>query len=146
MVELGIRLEDRSAGSVWKRDDPETLKQEILDKRRAQQEAQIKKIERQLDNKEKELQKLVEISVKPGVEIQFQDKYKSWNGDGYPTIDINGNTLDEKAMKKAMKEIDKYNRSFQPLQKKVEEDGLNWKEKLEKEIADLKNKMQLVTQ
>eukprot|EP01024_Parvocaulis_polyphysoides_P011102 TRINITY_DN13906_c0_g1_i2.p1 TRINITY_DN13906_c0_g1~~TRINITY_DN13906_c0_g1_i2.p1 ORF type:complete len:244 (-),score=53.01 TRINITY_DN13906_c0_g1_i2:210-941(-) len=146
MVELGIRLEDRQQGSVWKRDDPETLKQEIREKRRAQQEALVKKIEKQIENKERDLSKLIEISEKPSASQHFQEKYSVWNGEGYPTIDADGNPLDDKAIKKATKEIDKYNKSLQPLQKKLEEDGQDWKEKLEAEISSLKEKLLTVKQ
>eukprot|EP01025_Chloroclados_australasicus_P023188 TRINITY_DN23592_c0_g1_i5.p1 TRINITY_DN23592_c0_g1~~TRINITY_DN23592_c0_g1_i5.p1 ORF type:complete len:666 (-),score=62.96 TRINITY_DN23592_c0_g1_i5:249-2246(-) len=141
LVELGIRLEDRQHGSVWKRDDPQTLKQEMQEKKRAQKDAQVNKLERQIDAKEKELAKLIELNSRPSVQYYFKDKYSNWNKDGYPVQDCDGNSLDDKVMKKVIKEIDKYNKALQPLQKKIEEGGINWQQQLQTEIVQLKQKL-----
>ena len=45
LINLGVRLEDRpGAPSVWKRDDPEVLQQELRDKQAAADQAKARKL------------------------------------------------------------------------------------------------------
>lgn len=54
LINLGVRLEDRpGAPSVWKRDDPEVLQQELRDKQAAADQAKARKLQQKTAVKQK---------------------------------------------------------------------------------------------
>jgi len=62
---LGVRLEDKAQGYVWKLDDPAVLARERAAKKAAEGEAARKKLENKLEKTKKELDKWVGLSVAP---------------------------------------------------------------------------------
>ncbi len=62
---LGIRLEDKAQGYVWKLDNPEVLARERAAKKVAEGEAARKKLENKLEKAKKELDKWTGLSVPP---------------------------------------------------------------------------------
>ena len=60
LIGLGVRLEDRpGAPSVWKRDNPEVLQQELRDKQAAADQAKARKLQQKIAVKQK-------VSLPPG--------------------------------------------------------------------------------
>lgn len=77
---LGVRLEDRPEGPLWKLDDPAVLARERADKLRAAAEASRKKVENKLAIKGKELDKLRAASVPPAQMFRaLTDKYSKFD-------------------------------------------------------------------
>ncbi|KAL4430549.1 hypothetical protein ABPG77_005789 [Micractinium sp. CCAP 211/92] len=124
LVELGIRLEDKPDGSsVWKQDDPEVLRAEQEERRRAAAEARSKKLRTQLENKRKDLDKFEKLAALPSIQEALADKYSRWDAaTGEPTHDKEGAALEGKALDKARKEVEKQKKVRAPLEKKLAEE------------------------
>lgn len=106
LVDLGIRLEDREGGALWKLDDPETMRKEMALKEAERHEAAATKAIRKLELKVQELKKEEAAAVPP--ERFFQTppqlaKYAQFDAEGKPGTAADGSEL-SKAQKK---EIDK---------------------------------------
>ena len=110
LPELGIRLEDKASGSVWKLEDPETLRAE----------KQLKALE--LANKEeakrldaaKKAAKEAAASVNP-VDMfknNTEKNYKQFDADGVPTHDANDEPLPKSQIKKLKKEWEKQKKLY----------------------------------
>lgn len=137
LVDLGIRLEDRTnAKAIWKPDDPAVLRAEAGERRRQQQEAAAKKKQNLLNTKSKELEKFQGIAKLPPIPVALADKYSKFGEDGLPTADKDGSPLDDKALSKAKKEVDKAAKVRAPLEKKLQEDP-QFMAKLQEEVERL---------
>lgn len=84
MVDLGIRMEDKPGGAVWKRDDPEALKRDLAEKRRAQAEAALKKVSNNLERARGDLEKVRAVLAFGSVAEKLGDRYR-FDGAGAPT-------------------------------------------------------------
>ena len=62
---LGVRLEDRPAGTMWNLEDPTVMLREMADKSAKEKEMQIGKLEKQLIARGRELDKVKNSMVKP---------------------------------------------------------------------------------
>jgi cysteinyl-tRNA synthetase len=94
---LGVRLEDKAEGYIWKLDDPEVLARERTAKLAAAAEAARKKLENKLDKTRKELDKWAALNVAP--EDMFKaatDKYSKFDEQGIPTHSAAGEELSKK--------------------------------------------------
>ena len=91
LVDLGVRLEDRSDGtSIWKRDDPAVLKAEIAEKQALAKEQAQKKLRNKLDLKLREKERFERA-------LELPSKYSQYDAEsGYPTHDKNGKPLEGK--------------------------------------------------
>lgn len=105
---LGIRLEDKPAGSLWKLDDPEVLKKE-----RELKLAELKRKEEEKIQKQREQEKKDALNRLPPVEfmkqLTLEDnstlKYSKFDeSSGLPTYFHNGEPLNKNQEKKAKKE------------------------------------------
>lgn len=109
MVELGVRVEDRSnEGALWKLDDPATLRKEVQEKLAARAEQTAAKLLNKLSVKSQELEKAESAAVPPAEFLkqpQFASKYSagSFDASGKPSLDAAGEALS----KAATKEVDK---------------------------------------
>lgn len=122
LVDLGIRLEDKADGSVWKRDDPATLRLEVEEKRRLAREAERLKASRKVAAKAKEIAKWERLSASPRTALS--DRYSAFDVDENPTHDMQGNLLEGKPLDKAKKEADKIRKQrAQYVDKEVQDPG-----------------------
>lgn len=138
LVELGVRLEDKSDGkAVWKLDDPSALKAELAERARQAADMALKKLETQLTLKSKEKEKFEKLMALPPVEQSLADKYSRFDAaTGEPTHDKDGSELEGKAKDKARKDVEKAKKVLDPLTKKLVEDP-EFMKKLSSEIEDI---------
>ena len=122
LVDLGIRLEDRPDGAVWRRDDPAEMRRELEAKAAAALEAAASKLARKLEGKRAEIIKEREAAVPPA-ELFLQPKYAAKyspnerDADGKPTLTVDGELL----TKSAKKDVDKvYNKQAKEYEKHLE--------------------------
>jgi cysteinyl-tRNA synthetase len=113
---LGIRLEDKTDGSVWKLADPEELVKEMMQKElEAQRKAQEKAERAQEEAKKDALNKLTpeefmkQLTSEDGVTLM----YTKFDDAGLPTHDSTGEPLSQSQVKKIQK-------AFQAQQKKYD--------------------------
>ncbi|EKX54961.1 cysteinyl-tRNA synthetase [Guillardia theta CCMP2712] len=94
---IGVRLEDRPDGFLWKLDDPEVLARERQQKLMQAAEAQKKKVENKLEKVRKELEKWSGCSVAAGEMFKpLTDKYSKFDDQGIPTHNAAGEELSKK--------------------------------------------------
>jgi len=146
LVDLGIRLEDRSGelGAVWKRDNPTTLRMEIAEKKMAVQAAKVNKVKGAIDRKSKELEKYTALAVLPPVALALADKFR-FDEQGNPTHDKDGNPLDDKALKNAKKVVDKELKTRMALTRVLEKEGDDYLERLAGEVKELEVQLRDMT-
>lgn len=139
LVDLGIRLEDRPTGkAVWKKEDPAVLRAEVEAKERAAMEAKTKKLLSALERKERDLEKLQKLAELPRVQDALRDRYSRFDDAGDPTHDAEGKALDDKAAKKAKKDVEKERKIRAPLEKAMEKDGPDVVQRLAAEVQEIK--------
>ena len=112
MADLGVRVEDKGGeeGSVWKLDDPETLRREVREKLAMAAEKAAEKVLNKLTVKAGELAKAEAASVAPSELLrqpQFSAKYGAFDEAGKPTADASGEALSKAASKEADKLLTK---------------------------------------
>eukprot|EP00299_Pterocystis_sp_00344_P019187 c9546_g1_i2.p1 GENE.c9546_g1_i2~~c9546_g1_i2.p1 ORF type:complete len:879 (+),score=259.52 c9546_g1_i2:47-2683(+) len=103
---LGVRVEDKTDGSLWKLDNPAVLKQEIEEKRRKQNEAQAKKVEGQLKKKLEEIAKATEAVTPPDQLYRSNPEYSEFDETGVPTKDKAGTEISKAQIKKMKKQVE----------------------------------------
>ena len=64
-VDLGVRVEDRADGALWKLDDPATMRRELQAKAAAERETKAKKLLNKLNVKAADLAKAAAAAVTP---------------------------------------------------------------------------------
>jgi len=107
---LGVRLEDKPEGFLWKLDDPEVLARERTAKQAAAAAAAKTKLENKLTKAKKELEKWEVCAVPPSAmfkEGPAAEKYSQWNEQGVPTHDKEGKELSKKQSQGVEKELKK---------------------------------------
>lgn len=111
MVELGVRVEDRTGGSIWKLDDKDTLRKEVQAKLAARAEQAASKLLNKVSVKAGELSK-AEAAAVPPTELfrqpQFAGKYGAFDDAGKPTADAKGEALSKAATKEVDKVLQKH--------------------------------------
>lgn len=113
---LGVRLEDKAQGYVWKLDDPAVLARERAAKKAAEGEAARKKLENKLEKTKKELDKWVGLSVAPADMFKgATDKYSQFDQQGIPTHSAAGEELSKKQRQGVEKEFSKRTADFAKL-------------------------------
>lgn len=114
---VGVRLEDRSGGTRWNREDPEVMMKEIAEKKARENEMKISKLEKKLVAKEKELEKLKTSMVKP-TDLFRTEEFKEWDEAGVPTTLASGEAVSKGQAKKTKKAVDKQAKLYDDLMKK----------------------------
>jgi cysteinyl-tRNA synthetase len=107
MPELGIRIEDKNEGSIWKKDDPEIIKSEIIHKQNLEREKNVKKEEllRKKQQKFEEQEKLKKI-LPENFFRRFADQYSRFDKNNIPTHDIEGKEISKNLYKKLKKQME----------------------------------------
>ena len=108
LPELGVRLEDKGAGSVWKLDDPEVLRAE---RARKVEEAQAKADAKRLAA-EKAAAKEAAARVDPR-DMFKNGPYKAFDADGVPTQNEQGEPLPKSQFKKLKKQWEAQKKAFE---------------------------------
>jgi cysteinyl-tRNA synthetase len=144
MVDLGVRLEDAAdGGSVWKADDPATLRAERAEKARAAAEARAKKLRARAEAARREADKFEKLAALPPPAAALADKYGAFDpGSGDPTHDAGGAPLEGKALEKGRKEAERLRRVRAPLEKKLAEEGPGFIEALRAEAEALEAQLE----
>ena len=144
MVDLGIRLEDKSdGGSVWKTEDPAVLRAEREEKAQAVAAAAAKKLKSKLDAVKRDLDKFEKIAALPSPQEVLKEKYSQFDGTtGEPTHDAQGVALEGKALDKAKKDLEKQKKVRAPLEKRIADDGPEFLNSLKAEVAALEAQLQ----
>jgi len=110
LPELGVRLEDKGSGSVWKLEDPDVLRAERALKA---QEAEAKAEAKRLDAAKKAAKEAA-ASVDPRDMFKGDTaKYSQFDDDGVPTHDAAGEPLSKSSIKKLKKEWEKQKKAFE---------------------------------
>lgn len=104
--DLGVRLEDKPEGFVWKLDDAALLRRERQEKAKAASEAARKKLENKLQKAQLDLEKMMAAMTCPAEAFAAQkDKYSQFDAGGIPTHNSAGEELNKSARKNAEKEF-----------------------------------------
>ena len=105
LPELGVRMEDKGAGkdvvTIWKLDDPEVLRKEKLLREEAKAVKEAQRVDAALKKKEKEEKaKISPLTMFVG----RTDLYSTFDAQGLPVTDAQGEPLSKGALKKLAKE------------------------------------------
>ncbi|GLJ54030.1 hypothetical protein SUGI_1156210 [Cryptomeria japonica] len=142
MVDLGVRIEDSSSGTVWELCDVDTLKNERSEKLRKTREATIKSLQLKIDQKSKDIENFQLASIDPKDCFQKQTtKYSKFDDRGLPTHDSEGKELSKKAMKDAEKLMKKAEIRHEKYKEKLAVQP-SFIENLKSEVKDLQEKLQ----
>ena len=127
LVDLGIRVEDRAGtASLWKMDDPATLRREMEEKRAAQREAERKKSANKLEKLKKDLAKWQAAAVAPADFFKtpaYAGKFSELNADGFPIKNKEGEDLNKSQTKAATKDLDRHSKAHKQLLEKGDPDA-----------------------
>jgi cysteinyl-tRNA synthetase len=140
LLALGVRLEDRPAGTMWNLEDPMVMLREIADKSAKEKEIQIGKLEKQLIARGRELDKVKNSMVKPQ-DLFRTDEFKEWDEDGTPITLASGDALGGGQVKKKKKAIEKQAKAYQELMEKSGNNPQKLFDSTQKEIDALKEKL-----
>jgi cysteinyl-tRNA synthetase len=130
---LGVRLEDRPAGTMWNLEDPKVMLREMAEKSAKEKEIRIAKLEKQLAARAKELEKVKNSMVKPQ-DLFRTDEFKEWDEDGVPITLSNGDAVSGGQLKKKQKAIKNQAKVYQDL---MEKSGNNPQELLDSTQKDV---------
>lgn len=122
LPDLGVRMEDKGTGkdvvTVWKLDDPETLKKERLIKEELKRAKEQQKAEAALKLK----QKAEKAKIPPETMFLNQtDIYSQFDSNGIPTLDQLGQPLSKSSLKKIQKDYDQQKQIHEEYLIKVKE-------------------------
>jgi cysteinyl-tRNA synthetase len=149
LASLGIRVEDSTESSVWKMDDPETIRKEVEEKRQKAVQAAAKKQQKKLEALENDLFKANAAKVVPdeffktGVNI---DKWASYDEDGKPLTTKEGELLSKSQSKNVVKELKNHEKAHSKLVSSAGELGIDtYIASLEQQVAALKSSIDITT-
>ena len=107
MPELGIRIEDKTDSSIWKKDDPDVIKSEIAYKKNKENDNKLRKEELLKKQQEKLKEKEILKKILPeNLFKRFPDKYSNFDNNHIPTHDNNGKELSKSLYKKLNKQME----------------------------------------
>lgn len=142
LANLGIRVEDSAETSVWKMDDPETIRKEVEEKRRNAAEAAAKKLRVKCERLEADLKKAEQSKIPPTEWFKSgtnADKWGTFDADGKPLTTKAGEELNKSQQKSIVKELKTQEKAYEKLAKTAGDQGIDaYMEQLEKDLAALK--------
>lgn len=146
LANLGIRVEDSADSSVWKTDDPETIRKEIEEKRQKALEAAAKKKQSKIDRLEKDLQNYEKARVTSTEMFKLgnnAEKYGTYGDDGKPLTSKAGEPLSKSQLKKIDKERKNQEKIHQKLVKTAGDQGIDaFISSLQNDLENLKVEVQ----
>ena len=137
---LGVRLEDRPAGTMWNLEDPEVMLKEMAAKKAQEQEIAIGKLEKQLVARKKELEKVKSSLVKPQ-DLFRTDEFKEWDEAGVPITLASGDPVSGGQVKKKKKAIDKQAKAYNDLMEKSGNNPQELLDSAQKEVDTIQAKL-----
>ena len=137
---VGVRLEDRSGGTRWNREDPEVMMKEIAEKKAKETEMKISKLEKKLVAKEKELDKVKASMVKP-TDLFRTDEFKEWDEAGVPTMLASGEPVSGGQIKKKKKAVDKQAKLHNDLMEKTNGSPQDLLDATQSEVNNIKSQL-----
>jgi cysteinyl-tRNA synthetase len=107
LPELGVKLDDKEGGAMWKLYDAEELKKEIQRESRAKAEKERKAKEAKEDSARKAAEKEAKSKVDPRLMFSTLEEYKGlfskYDDEGVPTHDAAGEEIPKGQLKKLLK-------------------------------------------
>jgi len=142
LPDLGVRLEDVKDGpSVWKLDDAGELKKQRDEKEQKATEQQVKKLEGQFAQRQKDLLKWKDKSKTPeDFFAQKKQEYSAFDEKGFPTKDAEGRDLAPSKIKKLVGVWKKQEKDYNDYKTALAKDSL-FLSKLEEEVNNLSNQI-----
>jgi cysteinyl-tRNA synthetase len=137
---LGVRLEDRPAGTMWNLEDPEVMMREMAEKAAKEKEIQIGKLEKQLVARTKDMEKVRSSMVKPQ-DLFRTDEFKEWDETGAPTVMANGEPVSGGQVKKKKKAIEKQEKAYRDLMEKCGNNPQELLDSTQREIDAIQAKL-----
>lgn len=137
---LGVRLEDRPAGTMWNLEDPAVMLKEMAEKAAKEKEAQIGKLEKQLVARTKEFEKVKNSMIKPQ-DVFRTVEFKEWDEFGVPITLANGDSVSGGQLKKKKKAVDKQAKAYKVLMEKCGNNPQELLESTQKEVDHIKAKL-----
>ncbi|KAI5966792.1 uncharacterized protein KGF55_000201 [Candida pseudojiufengensis] len=108
LINIGVSLDDRPDGSALIKFLNETEKQQLIDQQQAKIKQQAEKDARKKEaaalEAKKEQEKLAKMKIPPSEILKDDTLYKSYDEQGIPTIDINGEEISKSMRKKLIKQ------------------------------------------
>jgi cysteinyl-tRNA synthetase len=101
---LGVRLEDRPEGAIWKLGDKAEMLKELELKKAAEQEKAAAKQRAKEEKEEKERQLLEKMKIPPSELFRLQNRFSAFDETGFPSKDAEGKDLSKNAIKDLRKE------------------------------------------
>lgn len=148
MVQAGVRVEDAAnAPSLWKLDDPDTLRRELEAKRERERQAVLQKIRQKLATKTSELEKL-RLGLTAPVDMfrSRLDEFSEWDETGLPTKDKGGQDIEKSRKKRLDKELKARQKICDSLEKEAKKAGLgapaDYIARLDSEVAQLQAQLE----
>jgi cysteinyl-tRNA synthetase len=146
LAKLGIRVEDSTETSVWKMDDPETIRKEVEEKRQKAAQAAAQKQQKKLEGLENDLAKAIVAKVLPAEFFKTADnnnadkKWGSYDDDGKPLTTKEGEPLSKSQSKNVVKELKNHEKAHSKLVSSAGELGMDaYIASLEQQVAALKS-------
>ena len=116
LIDLGVRVEDRAEGALWKLDEPEVLRRELQAKQAKQLEDRAIKMLNKLNAKLEALAK-AEMAATPPAQVLslpvHAGKYGPLDAEGKPTTDAAGEPLSKSALKTALALLEKHKKEHE---------------------------------
>jgi len=107
LPELGVKLDDREGGALWKLYDADELKKEIAREREAKEEKERAKRLAKEEAERKAAEKEAKAKVPPSDMFktfsEYEGLYSKYDDEGVPTHDAAGEPLAKSALKKLAK-------------------------------------------
>ena len=146
LVQLGVRLEDRTGGYIWMFEDREALEAEQKEAEEKAKAAARQKIQNKLNQKVKELELAEKAAIPPKDLFQNGSNkgvYSEFDAEGIPTKLANAEELSAKKRKDLVKEMTKQHKDFEKLQKQAGDAGIEaFLIKMRSEVAELEKQLQ----
>jgi cysteinyl-tRNA synthetase len=142
LANLGIRVEDSAETSVWKMDDPETIRKEVEEKRQKAAEAAAKKLKSKYEKLETDVVKAQQSRIPPSDWFKTganAEKWGTFDADGKPLTTKAGEELNKSQQKSIAKELKNQEKAYEKLVKAAGDQGIDaYVAQLEEDLAALK--------
>jgi len=110
---LGVQLEDRPEGPIWKLGNKEQMLKELELKKAAEKEKAALKQKQKEEQEEKDRQLLEKSKIPPTELFRSQSKFSAFDETGFPLKDAEGKDLSKNAIKELRKEYNAHTKLHQ---------------------------------
>jgi cysteinyl-tRNA synthetase len=142
LTNLGIRVEDSAETSVWKMDDPDTIRKEVQEKREKAAEAAAQKLRSKCERLDADLKKAQQSRIPPSEWFKSGENAAKWgtfDADGKPLTTHTGEELNKSQLKSISKELKNQEKAYEKLSKTAGDQGIDaYLAQIEQELSALK--------